>query len=98
MATRSSPETEFARLAKALGHPVRIKIVRLLLKRGTCVRGDLSDELPISDTTIWQHLKVLKEANVIKGEIDGPKLCYCLNASVLRHFAELAAGVVPIAP
>ena len=60
------------------------------------MRGDLSDELPISETTIWQHLKVLKQANVIKGAIDGPKLCYCLNGRVLRRLAELVAGVVPI--
>jgi ArsR family transcriptional regulator, arsenate/arsenite/antimonite-responsive transcriptional repressor len=95
MPRSDSHDEEFARLAKALAHPVRVKIVRLLLERGTCVRDDLSDELPVSETTIWQHLKVLKEANVIKGEIDGPKLCYCLNTVVLRRLAKLVTQIVP---
>jgi ArsR family transcriptional regulator len=89
-------DDELARLAKALAHPVRVKIVRLLLERGTCLRGDLSQELPVRGTTIWQHLKVLKEAGVIKGDIDGPKLCYCLNDAVLRRLAELVGEVVPV--
>jgi len=95
MTPTNSHDDEFARLAKALAHPVRVKIVRLLQERGTCVRGDLSDELPVSETTIWQHLKVLKDASVIKGDIDGPKLCYCLNGGVLRRLAELVAEIVP---
>jgi ArsR family transcriptional regulator len=94
-ASTNLDDGELARLAKALAHPTRVKIVRLLLERGTCVRGDLSGELSASETTIWQHLKVLKEANVIKGDIDGPKLCYCLNGVTLRRLAALVAGVVP---
>lgn len=98
MTRRNSHDDELARLAKALAHPTRVKIVRLLLERGTCMRGDLSDELPISETTIWQHLKVLKEAKVIKGDIDGPKICYCLNSVVLRRLAALVAEVIPLEP
>jgi ArsR family transcriptional regulator len=90
-------DDELARLAKALAHPVRVQIVRLLSERGTCVRSDLTDELPVSETTAWQHLKVLKDAGVIKGDIDGPKLCYCLNAPVLARLARLVRAVTPAA-
>ncbi|MGH9159300.1 MAG: ArsR/SmtB family transcription factor [Vicinamibacteraceae bacterium] len=88
-------DDELAKLAKALAHPVRVQIVRLLSERGTCVRSDLSDELPVSETTAWQHLKVLKDAGVIKGDIDGPKLCYCLNDQVLARLAALVEAVIP---
>jgi ArsR family transcriptional regulator, arsenate/arsenite/antimonite-responsive transcriptional repressor len=90
-------DDEFARLAKALAHPVRVQIVRLLSERGTCVRSDLSDELPVSETTAWQHLKVLKDSGVIKGDIDGPKLCYCLNRPALARLARLVEAVTPAA-
>jgi ArsR family transcriptional regulator, arsenate/arsenite/antimonite-responsive transcriptional repressor len=88
-------DDELATLAKALGHPVRVQIVRLLYERGTCVRSDLSDELPVSETTAWQHLKVLKDADIIKGDIDGPKLCYCLNVAVLARLVALVDAVIP---
>jgi ArsR family transcriptional regulator, arsenate/arsenite/antimonite-responsive transcriptional repressor len=92
---KTALDHEFAKLAKALAHPVRVRIVRLLYQRGTCVRSDISDELPVSETTAWQHLKVLKDAGVIKGDIDGPKLCYCLNTAKLARLAELVDAITP---
>lgn len=80
-------------LAKALGHPARIQIVRLLACRTTCVCGDIVDELPLSQSTVSQHLKVLKEAGIIRGEIDGPRVCYCLNPRTLRRLKALVGSL-----
>lgn len=71
-----------ARLAKAIGHPARVAILEVILKRNACICGDLVDELPLSQSTISQHLKELKEAGLIKGEIEGASLCYCIDEKV----------------
>lgn len=68
-----------ARFAKALGHPVRMYIIELLSKQACCYSGDLSEILPIAKSTLSQHLKELKEAGLIQGEIELPKIKYCLN-------------------
>lgn len=75
----SVAENQLARYAKALAHPARIAILKLLVQRQTCVCGDIVDELPLSQSTVSQHLKELKEAGLIKGEIDGVKVCYCID-------------------
>lgn len=72
-------DNRLARYAKALGHPARVAILRLLAKRQSCVCGDIVEELPIAQSTVSQHLKELKEAGLIQGEIDGPRVCYCIN-------------------
>lgn len=72
-------QNKLARYAKALSHPARIAIVELLLKKQACVCGDIVDELPLSQSTVSQHLKELKEAGLIKGDIDGVKVCYCID-------------------
>lgn len=72
-------ELEIAKYAKALAHPARIAIIQLLLKKQACVCGDIVDELPISQSTVSQHLKELKEVGLIKGEIEGTSVCYCLD-------------------
>src|SRR6187455_243110 len=72
-------ENKIATYAKALGHPARVAIVELLLKRQACVCGDIVDELPLSQSTVSQHLKELKNAGLIKGEIEGVKVCYCID-------------------
>ncbi len=64
---------------KALSHPARVAILKLLIKKQTCVCGDIVDELPLSQSTVSQHLKELKEAGFIKGDIDGAKVCYCID-------------------
>ncbi|HLA63327.1 MAG TPA: metalloregulator ArsR/SmtB family transcription factor [Rhodothermales bacterium] len=69
--------------AKALAHPARVALLRTLAARGTCMCGQLVDALPLAQATVSQHLKVLREAGLIKGETDGPRSCYCLDAAAL---------------
>lgn len=72
-------ENRLARYAKALAHPARIAILKILAKKATCQCGDIVEELPLSQSTVSQHLKELKEAGLIKGEIEGAKVCYCID-------------------
>ena len=72
-------DNNLARFAKALAHPARVAILRLLIKRAACICGDIVDELPLSQSTVSQHLKDLKEAGLIKGEIEGVRICYCID-------------------
>jgi DNA-binding transcriptional ArsR family regulator len=72
-------DNRIAKYAKALGHPARVAILNLLIKREACVCGDIVDELPLSQSTVSQHLKELKDAGLIKGDIDGAKVCYCID-------------------
>lgn len=75
----SVKDNNIARYAKALSHPARIAILKLLLKRQACICGDIVEELPLSQSTISQHLKELKTAGLIKGEIEGARVCYCID-------------------
>lgn len=72
-------QNELAVLTKALGHPARIAILQFLIKTKSCVCGDIVDELPLSQSTVSQHLKELKNSGLIKGDIDGPSVCYCID-------------------
>ncbi|MBS1545684.1 MAG: winged helix-turn-helix transcriptional regulator [Bacteroidetes bacterium] len=72
-------QNELATLAKALGHPARIAILQFLIKTRSCVCGDIVEELPLSQSTVSQHLKELKKAGLIKGDIEGPSVCYCID-------------------
>ncbi len=69
-------------LFKALGHPARVAIIETLLKRQACICNDLVEELPLSQSTISQHLRELKDVGIIKGEIEGNSICYCINETV----------------
>ena len=80
----SENQAKLSRYAKALGHPVRIYILELLSKQSCCYSGDLSEELPIAKSTLSQHLKELKEAGLIQGEIEAPRIKYCLNKPALK--------------
>jgi ArsR family transcriptional regulator len=86
-------DEELAALAKALGHPARVQIMRLLVRRDACVCGDIVDELPLAQSTVSQHLKVLKDAGLIKGEIDGPRVCYCVEPRTLRRVKALVGSL-----
>ena len=86
-------DEELAALAKALGHPARVKIVRILSQRNACVCGDIVEELPLAQSTVSQHLKVLKDAGLIRGEVDGPRVCYCIEPHALRRLRALVAGL-----
>ncbi len=86
-------DEELATLAKALGHPARVQIVRLLVRREACVCGDIVDELPLAQSTVSQHLKVLKDAGLIRGEIDGPRVCYCVEPRTMRRLKALVGSL-----
>ena len=72
-------QKKMARFAKAMGHPVRMYVLELLSKQSCCYSGDLTELLPIAKSTLSQHLKELKDAGLIQGEIEAPKIKYCLN-------------------
>lgn len=91
--TGAPMDVDLARLAKALGHPARVAIVRLLLGKGECVCGDIVGRLPLAQATVSQHLKVLKDAGWIQGSIDGPRVCYCARRETGRKFLELAQAL-----
>ncbi len=86
-------DDELATLAKALGHPARVQIVRILVRKSACVCGDIVDELPLAQSTVSQHLKVLKDAGLIRGEVDGPRVCYCIEPRALRRLKALVGGI-----
>ncbi len=86
-------DEELALLAKAAGHPARVQILRLLVRRESCICGDIVDELPLAQSTVSQHLKVLKEAGLIRGEIDGPRVGYCIEPRTLRRLKALVGGL-----
>lgn len=75
----TSKENKIAKYARALGHPARIAILNILIKRQACICGDIVDELPLAQSTVSQHLKELKDAGLIKGDIDGKTVCYCID-------------------
>ncbi|WP_430395623.1 ArsR/SmtB family transcription factor [Ferrovibrio sp.] len=82
-------DDELAELAKALGHPVRILIVRNLLRIGTCYFGKLADLLPVAASTASQHLTILKDAGLVKGDISESRPCYCVDVKKLRRLQHL---------
>ena len=86
-------DEELAVLAKAVGHPARVQILRLLVRRDACICGDIVDELPLAQSTVSQHLKVLKEAGLIRGEVDGPRVCYCVEPRTLRRLKSLIGSL-----
>jgi ArsR family transcriptional regulator len=86
-------DAELAALAKSIGHPMRLQILRILMRRTTCVCGEVVEELPLAQSTVSQHLKVLKEAGLIRGEVDGPRVCYCIEPRTLRRLEALVVGL-----
>src|SRR5512138_2147430 len=86
-------DEELSLLCKAVGHPARVQILRLLVRREACICGDIVDELPLAQSTVSQHLKVLKDAGLIRGEIDGPRVCYCIEPHVLRRLKALVGSL-----
>ena len=88
-------EQELAEFAKAMAHPARIAILKLLAQRNECICGEIVEVLPLAQSTVSQHLKELKNAGLIEGAIDGPRSCYCINWKAFekfnREFNELFA-------
>ena len=81
----TTDQQQLARVAKALAHPARVAIIQLLASKTTCISGDIAAELPLSRTTVTQHLQELKALDLIRGEIDGVTVCYCLNTELLNQ-------------
>lgn len=80
---------ELARFAKVISHPARLAILKFLADTRTCISGDISDQLPLSRTTVSQHLKALKNAGLIHGEVEGLKINYCLCGATVKRFRSL---------
>ena len=91
----AQPMEELADLAKALAHPARIRILRLLLATPGCIGGDIVDAVGLAQSTVSEHLRILKAAGIISGEIDGPRVCYALNPDALAPLAEFIASLTP---
>ncbi len=87
-------QNEVANIAKALGHPARIAILQYLAEKKSCVCGDIVDELPLSQSTVSQHLKELKKVGLIKGEIEGPSVCYCIDSKALIKAKKLLGDLL----
>lgn len=88
------PLDKMARICKALGHPVRMQIIEFLKAEKQCYCGQIVNRLPLAQSTVSQHLKNLKDAGVIIGEVEGPGTCYCLNKSLLRQFKNSLADFI----
>ncbi len=86
-------DEKLAVMAKALGHPTRVKIVRLLAARSACVTGDLVAELPLAQSTVSEHLRILREAGLIQGEIEGPRTSYCVNREGLAALQRAVSSL-----
>lgn len=82
---------DLAKLTWALAHPARVRIVRLLLSRTSCVCGEIVEEMPLAQSTVSQHLKILKDSGLVQGEIDGPRVCYCINEQAMAKLKKLIA-------
>ena len=91
----ATDETTTAALAKALAHPARIRILRLLQATPGCIGGEIVGAVGLAQSTVSEHLRILKAAGVISGEIDGPRVCYALNPAALAPLAELIMGLTP---
>ena len=91
MSQTHDPEA-FASICKALGHPARVLIINYLKKIDRCLCGDIVELLPLAQSTVSQHLKCLKDAGLIKGEVEGPKTCYCLDKIMLEKFIIMAGA------
>lgn len=85
----SDEQQKLSRYAKALGHPIRVYVMQLLGQQACCYSGDLSEELPVAKSTLSQHLKELKDAGLIQGEIEAPRIKYCVNKENWKEAQEL---------
>lgn len=81
-------EQDLANFAKAISHPARIAILKVLAQRNECICGEIVEVLPLAQSTVSQHLKELQNAGLIKGSIDGPRSCYCINWDIFSKFCD----------
>jgi ArsR family transcriptional regulator len=93
--TLSAEKRRLATMLKALGNPVRLQIVEFLAERQVCITNEIVKNTPLAQSTVSQHLKVLREAGLIQGEIEGPATCYCLNPEGVRWLKEQISNWLP---
>jgi ArsR family transcriptional regulator len=86
-------QNAIAKMAKALGHPARVAIIEYLIKVDTCICGDIVNELPLAQPTVSQHLKELKNAGLIKGEVEGNAICYCIDEKAIEKMQNYFGGI-----
>lgn len=89
----SEQQNELASLFKAISHPARVAIIEYLLKVDSCICGDIVNELPLAQPTVSQHLKELKNVGIIKGNIEGTAICYCLNPETMKKLESYFFGI-----
>ena len=94
-ATLTTDKKRLAKMLKALGNPIRFQIVEYLASNQTCITNDIVRALPLAQSTVSQHLKVLREAGLIRGEIEGPATCYCLDADGLQWLKNQIGNWLP---
>jgi DNA-binding transcriptional ArsR family regulator len=94
----SDQHNEISAFAKALAHPARIAILQLLIRRQACICGDIVEELPLSQSTVSQHLRELKAAGLIKGDIEGVRICYCIDADGWERAKATLLGLFDTRP
>jgi ArsR family transcriptional regulator len=94
----SAYDERLAKFARALGHPARVAIMRMLIQTDVCACGDIVSQLPLAQATVSQHLKVLKEAGLIRGTIDPPRVCYCIDPEAVSEVQTLIAALTAAAP
>ncbi len=92
IATLSPAKERLAKMLKALGNPIRFQIVEFLARSQTCITNDIVQNTPLAQSTVSQHLKVLSDAGLIKGTVEGPATCYCLNTENLQWLKEQIGG------
>ena len=88
---QDDPAECLAQLAWAVAHPARVRVLRLLIERDTCVCGEIVEQMPLAQSTVSQHLKILKQSGLVRGEVDGPKVCYCIDRTRLEELKSLIA-------
>lgn len=93
--TPGSTELRLAKMLKALGNPVRFEIMEMLAKRQTCMTYEIVQSTPLAQSTVSQHLKVLREAGLVRGEVEGPATCYCLDPDGVRWLKDQIEGWLP---
>jgi len=93
--TLTPAQERLAQMFKALGNPVRFQIMQTLAERQTCITQEIVETTPLAQSTVSQHLKVLREAGLIRGEIEGPATCYCVNPDGVRWLKEQIEGWLP---
>lgn len=94
--TKASSEvdnSELASLCKALGHPARVQILKILIARQSCICGEIVEVMPLAQSTVSEHLRILKKAGLVQGDVDGTRICYCVNPIVLERLKGLVSDL-----